>query len=591
MIFSIKMHRNRYQILLSRNLSLCLPSNREKGMGTNKKHIGIIVLTLAAAILIGIVVGMASVPPVSRDALNHHLLVPKLYLAHGGIYEIPHILFSYYPMNLDLLYAIPLFFGNDILPKIIHLTFGLLTALVLFNYLRKRLGATYAAIGGLLFLSLPVIVRLSTVAYVDLGLLFFSTVSLMAFVKWTENGFAERYLVLSAVFCGLCMGTKYNGLIVLCLVFLMTAFVYVRRNRLHGLASAKAFLPAALFLFVAVAVFSPWAIRNALWTGNPVYPLFQSIFNPPATAGFLPDVPASPRLDHFSYRRLAFGEPWWMIVLVPIRIFLQGADDNPQFFDGALNPYLLVLPLLALLTWRAQPVRHRRENTIWLVFAVLYILIVFFQIDMRTRWILPAVPPLVILSVFGLHGVAQKIRSVLAVSSLRGNLMGGAFAVVLLCMLALNVRYLADLYGRVSPMEYLSGRMSRDEYIVAHRPEYELFRYANRHLPQGASLLSFFMGGRFYYSDLPVQDGNGTLLRAIRDASSPESIATRLTESGHEYLLIYEPLLNRWLTDNLSAQQLVVTAEFFSSWTETLLASKGYVLMIVRKAQQRGGRE
>ena len=41
-----------------------------------------------------------TLPPVSRDALTHHLAVPKLYLQHGGMYEIPELFFSYYPMNL-----------------------------------------------------------------------------------------------------------------------------------------------------------------------------------------------------------------------------------------------------------------------------------------------------------------------------------------------------------------------------------------------------------------------------------------------------------------------------------------------------------
>ena len=56
---------------------------------------------------------LASVPPVDRDALTHHLFVPKLWLQHGGIYEIPEIPFSYYPMNLDLLYLLPLWLDFD----------------------------------------------------------------------------------------------------------------------------------------------------------------------------------------------------------------------------------------------------------------------------------------------------------------------------------------------------------------------------------------------------------------------------------------------------------------------------------------------
>jgi len=76
------------------------------------------------ALLVAATVFLASVPPVDRDALTHHLFVPKLWLQHGGIYEIPEIPFSYYPMNLDLLYTIPLYFGNDIIPKYIHHLFA-----------------------------------------------------------------------------------------------------------------------------------------------------------------------------------------------------------------------------------------------------------------------------------------------------------------------------------------------------------------------------------------------------------------------------------------------------------------------------------
>ena len=84
--------------------------------------IAILVLLVAATVI------LASVPPVDRDALTHHLFVPKLWLQHGGIYEIPEFPFSYFPMNLDLLYTIPLYFGNDIIPKYIHYLFALLTA-------------------------------------------------------------------------------------------------------------------------------------------------------------------------------------------------------------------------------------------------------------------------------------------------------------------------------------------------------------------------------------------------------------------------------------------------------------------------------
>ena len=150
--------------------------------GSFAKHSQLAVYLLAAliALLAGCIVILASVPPVDRDALTHHLAVPKLYLKHGGMVEIPSVLFSYYPMNLDLLYLIPLYFGNDIVPKYVHFAFALLTAWLIYGHLRRRLEKPlWGLLGALMFLSLPVIVKLSVTVYVDLGLIFFSTASLL----------------------------------------------------------------------------------------------------------------------------------------------------------------------------------------------------------------------------------------------------------------------------------------------------------------------------------------------------------------------------------------------------------------------------
>ena len=143
-------------------------------------------IAVIAALALAIVV-LGSVPPVDRDALTHHLAVPKLYLQHGGMVEIPWIPFSYYPMNLDLLYLVPLYLGQDIAAKYIHFGFALLTACSIYGYLRRRTGsAAWALLGGLLFLSLPVIVKLSITVYVDLGLIYFSTASLLLLLRWVR---------------------------------------------------------------------------------------------------------------------------------------------------------------------------------------------------------------------------------------------------------------------------------------------------------------------------------------------------------------------------------------------------------------------
>ncbi len=60
----------------------------QSSSGVTEKYIiwGLIAIL---ALLVAATVILASVPPVDRDALTHHLFVPKLWLQHGGIYEIP----------------------------------------------------------------------------------------------------------------------------------------------------------------------------------------------------------------------------------------------------------------------------------------------------------------------------------------------------------------------------------------------------------------------------------------------------------------------------------------------------------------------
>ena len=61
-------------------------------------------------------------------------------------------------MNLDLLYIIPFYFGNDIIPKYIYFVLALLTAVFIFRCLRRRIDVVYALLGKVLFLSLSFIV-------------------------------------------------------------------------------------------------------------------------------------------------------------------------------------------------------------------------------------------------------------------------------------------------------------------------------------------------------------------------------------------------------------------------------------------------
>jgi hypothetical protein len=123
---------------------------------------GIIIIFLGVEFILNLT------PPISRDALIHHLAIPKLWLRHGSFYEIPWAEYSYYPMNINLLYLISLYFKNDVAPKFIHLFFGLGTGCLIYLYLKKKYSSTWGLLGMIIFITTPITVWLSMSAYVDL---------------------------------------------------------------------------------------------------------------------------------------------------------------------------------------------------------------------------------------------------------------------------------------------------------------------------------------------------------------------------------------------------------------------------------------
>jgi hypothetical protein len=586
---------------------------------------------LAAAIIV-----LAAVPPVDRDALTHHLAVPKLYLKYGGMVEIPHVPFSYYPMNLDLFYLVPLALGNDIAPKYIHFGFALLTAGLIFSYLRRRLESrTYGLLGALMFLSLPVIVKLSVTVYVDLGLIFFSTASLLRLLRWSETRFRLKHLVWAGIWAGLCLGTKPNGLLAAFLLAVTVPFLYSRsisvpvpgtkphpregeggggrpgnlpfqeagHSDLGGDSIRNALKPvgwALVFCATAALVFSPWLVRNFLWTGNPVYPMAQRMFGPSAPAEAKNGPQAGVGIDagesgstqtekggsdfvHFAGRRLIFGESLMEIIAIPVRVFFQGEDDNPRLFDGRMNPYLLLFPLLTLLLFRGRnrPSQVRLEMRAIGTFALLHLLFAFFLVDMRIRYISPIIPPLVILAVFGIDDCVGFCRSRFSGARRSAGLAG--LICLVAALLGLNGAYIVRQFDVIDPLSYLGGQVSRDAYIQKYRPEYAVVQYANRHLPTDARILLLFNGNRIYYLDREAVSSMDLFRGLVQKGQSPEEVLEELRRQGISHLLVGVERFNHWAASQFSDREKEILQSLFDDQFRLLFRYHGYYLFEIMK--------
>ena len=508
-------------------------------------------------------------------------------------------------MNIDLLYWGAMNLGSDIAPKYIHFIFCLVTALLIHGYLKDRLSSSYAWLGVFLFLSLPIITKLSITAYVDHGLIFFSTLSLLLLLKWRKDGLHLKWLILSALCCGIGLGTKYNGLIPFTILTLFAPLIYLQtigQRQVFSLSkSMQALGYCLLFGVISLIIFSPWAIRNYRWTGNPIYPLFNSAFqlaearndNPTAneTIRSLTLDKSIRKASFFELRQVSYNESLFDIALIPIRIFFQGEDGNPKLFDGKMSPILLIFPLTGLLIKRVRrhPGPRDFEYSILLIYSILVILFVFFRRDMRIRYIAPAIPPLVILSILGFQRTLQWVEDKLV-----GKAQYRIKAIIGLILVMLfwpNVAYLSDQFQFVRPIDYLRGNVSRDQYVSSFWKEYPILQYANKTLPEDAVILSFFLGGRSYYSDREMRFYEEWFKNKTLNSISLEELGGTLSRHGLTHILLRKDLFAKWLHDNFNIKKRKFIEAFFQSHTTLMVNNSAYSLFEINPHDQAGHRD
>jgi hypothetical protein len=508
-----------------------------------------------------IAVLLCLVPPTARDELTHHLTIPRLYARAGRVIEIPMAPYSYYPMLLDMFYTPWLVWGYDSVPKLVHALFGYLTGLLLYAYLARRTNGVYGLLGFLFWISIPVVLRLSHWAYVDLGMVFFSTSAFFCLLRWREEKHRLSWLALSGLAAGFAFATKPNGLVACLLLFLILLWQLAHdsepKRRFGEFVSALALFGGAIALPCL-----PWLVKNWYQTANPFFPLLGGFFAVEGPAASAPAQYVS--LGVLAKRELLYGESWWEITALPLRLFFSGRDDNPQYFDGVLPPFLVLL-----LPWAFKG--KWLEEKLWLLaFAALYLAYSIFLVDLRARYVLPIVPPLVVLFVYGVFNLYLRLK--------RPAYLLGA----LLFFAGYHAYYAYAYFQAVAPVRYLLGNENRSAYLSRALPEYATFEYINRNLSEDAKIYLLFVGRRGYYCERDYfHDGGelpGFLQGAITSAQEPAQIGESLKRLGITHLMVRTDLLVRYLGENLPPAKLALWNEFAARQLSLNFHERGYAL-------------
>lgn len=278
-------------------------------------------------------------PEISFDALWYHLTIPKIFIENHKIFFIEGNVFYYslMPKLGEMLYIPGLMFANEIIPKLIQWTFGILSSIVVYKISRKYFDEKVSFFAVLIFYGSLVVAWESTVAYIDLTRTFFEAMGLLGFINWYETR-DRKWLVESAVMVGFAISTKNLALGSLLIYFVL--FLLADKNYKQMIKNAL------LFISIAILTAIPWYLYAFLFSGNPVYPFFDSRIAYDTSSGL--NLLALPKEAFDFFLRLADPISPLYLIFLPLAIIYFKKFNKPL-------KLVAVYSLIAIVTWYITP--------------------------------------------------------------------------------------------------------------------------------------------------------------------------------------------------------------------------------------------
>jgi hypothetical protein len=511
-----------------------------------------LLLAVPAAVYLTFIIMNAVLPSSDRDELIYHLEIPRQFLAHGGLTAFQDNIYGYFPQLGEMLFLFGLGTSGELAARFYHIIGGGLLALALYGYSRKFLNEKNSFLAVLVFLSAPVVTVILPLAYVDLLFSLYAFLGLVCLLYFFKTD-KLRWTVLSGIFAGACMATKYTGIQILVLLVCLSLLEHLSRRR-RGLPVSACLLAAA-----AMPVFLPYLWRNWALTGWPLFPFTAGNFT--LHSGINWD---AERARLYLGWLGTFGAPIGgqtigHILLAPVLVFITAQFNNPQFYEGILGPVFLLAPLLLLLDRGKKPKEFR-----WLIiFSVLFLYYWAFTTK-QSRFLIPLLPVFSFLLVYGLSSLRKKVLYALTASLIGFNFFAGTKEV-----LAKN------------PFPFWFAGETRDRYLARQLPVYPIYQEANKHLGPGDRLYLINMKNYVYYLDMPVRADfvfeRYRLDRALENSLSVETVSDFFKSQNISHLLIDEGFVfsPEW---GMPAGHQAVFRQFLARQARPVFRDSRYVL-------------
>lgn len=539
-------------------------------------------LFIGATLLLALL--LALTPPIEWDSLTYHLAGPERYLrAHRFTHEFD-IYYLFFPAFAEMLFTLAMALKGDIVARLLHFAYLLLTLGAVGAFAARhwpgdgrRLGLVAAA----LFLSIPTAVQIAAWSYVDLALTFYGFAGVYSLLNWLESrppdleraeaGQSGRgWLLLAGLFAGASMSIKYTGAMNLLMLEAVLAWWLVRRR-----LTVRCFVGAALLVGgLAVVVAAPWYIKNAIVTGNPIYPLVWGGLH----------------WNEISTRwLLAIGQEKSLLdlLVVPWTLTILGTQGT-MVYDATFSPiFLALLPTLLVVKRRAIGV-----GELLLAAAVGYVTWLasgaasYGTFVLRGRQLLPIFAALSLLCAYALSGLNVWDRPRFSIRRV----------LTILVVLTLGFGWLnqALFVAGFNPVPYLTGyetaQQYQDDHVTLRLSQART--YVNEHLEAGDKVL-FFWEPRSYGFRMPHEPDSlfDNFSQSLACYGTPAELPAGLQSEGFTHILV-----NRYIYPWI-AEDYPLTGEEWTAWEqfdaqyltdEALIHAEGEYLYLYRLSPETG---
>jgi hypothetical protein len=469
---------------------------------------------------------IALLPPYEYDALEYHFGAPDYFLQQHKITYVPGNVYANFPANTEMLYTLGMVLNDDITGKLFHFYFGLLTALGLFALGKKLWSETAGAISALVFLGLPIVFQILYQANIDLALAGYSLLSFFAVINWAKEK-QRSDLLLAGIFVGFGLGCKYTAMLTIAIPLFILVLVYLFITPQSTVRNPK--LGTWYLILGTFITILPWCIKNFIFTGNPVFPLFYSIFG---------------------------GYNW--------------SPELAKKFMGAHLSFNLIKPLyqdysrMIMVAILALSIPLKKDKYIRLIF--LYILfgylLWFFFTEHIERFLMPVIPAVAL----GIGYLAYQY------------IQHRFFKISLSVIAAIIVLFIdIKISPGLPPIGLNKTEWHRQFIIDTKLSIYPAYEYINYALPQDGNILFIAEARRHYLKRAAVMNtvfDRSVIFDLTQSAKSPEDIYRGLRELKITHILynpyeldrltkFYGPYFN-WA----NPEQEQMLAAFFDQYTE-----------------------